>query len=339
MNFVERKSPKTTIKVRATHIPTVHINEKALQKMFIYTDEVSDEVGWLGTAYRDDNIFYIEDVFLFDQEVHGATTEITPEGLADFATELMQQPDGMEIWNNLKMWGHSHVNMSITPSGQDDKQMEEFSKNGHDFFIRLICNKKGELAVDVYDYKNGLEFHNAPWLIHVDEAENEGKSAIKLQINELYAQIEQLEEAIADMEEKELEALRTPIKEEIKEKVRKLTYSSRKYTTYGTNSKTTTSSQLKMNSLPWQGWTPRKKETSVKEDQIDGVKGTIYDFFTHSELVQYANTCWTYEQFLEDMELDGYTEMLSIRDLDLVWKTILELQDDMDTYNGAWRYY
>lgn len=329
MNFVERKSPNTTIKVRATHIPTVHINEKALQKMFIYTDEVNDEVGWLGTAYRDSNIFFIEDVFLFDQEVHGATTEITPEGLADFATELMQQPDGMEIWNNLKMWGHSHVNMSITPSGQDDKQMEEFSKNGHDFFIRLICNKKGELAVDVYDYENGMEFHNAPWLIHLDEVEDEGKIAMEQKINELYAQIEQLEKEIADMEEQELEVLRTPIKDEIKTKVRKLVYSPKKYTTYGKKGTTTT----------WQNWTPQKKETSVKEDQIDGVKNTIYSFFSHTELVQYANTCWTYEQFLEDMELDGYTEQLSIRDLNLVWDTIIELQDDMDTYNGAWGYY
>src|SRR5690554_812803 len=220
--------------------------------------------------------------------------------------------------------------MGITPSGQDDKQMEEFSKNGHDFFIRLICNKKGELAVDVYDYENGMEFHNAPWLIHLDEVEDEGKIAIEQQINELYAQIEQLEKEIADMEEQELEALRSPIKDEIKTKVRKLVYSPKKYTTNGKKGTTTTT---------WQNWTPQKKETSVKEDQIDGVKNTIYSFFSYSELVQYANTCWTYEQFLEDMELDGYTEQLSIRDLDLVWNTILELQDDMDTYNGAWRYY
>ena len=69
---------------------------------------MQDEVGWLGTVYynSEHNYYFVSDVFLFDQEVHGTTTEITPEGLADFATELLQREDGMEIWNNMKLWGH-----------------------------------------------------------------------------------------------------------------------------------------------------------------------------------------------------------------------------------------
>jgi hypothetical protein len=328
MNFVERIKPNTTIKVRNSHIPTVHISETALKKMFIYTDEVSDEVGWLGTAYRDGNTYLIKEVFLFDQQVHGATTEITPEGLADFATELMQQPDGMEIWNNMKMWGHSHVNMGITPSGQDDKQMEEFSQNGHDFFIRLICNKKGDLGVDVYDYENGMEFHNAPWVIYHDVVQDEGKLLVEQQLQELYKRIDELELMISEQEKKELEELRTPIQAEIKVKVRRFVSSTYYGGSNGSLHKTPSTVHYTR---------PSSKRTKVTEDQIDGVKNTIYSFFSYSNLVQLANTCWSYTQFLEDMELDGYYDELSINDLNRVWEEVMKLQSSAQTWGqGGW---
>src|SRR5690606_11009605 len=108
-------------------------------KMFIYVDECNDEIGWLGTAKimegNEHNIVFIDDVFLFDQEVHATTTEITPEGLTEFANELIEMGDkGIEIWNNIKVWGHSHVNLGVSPSGQDDKQMKTFRDGGHDWF-------------------------------------------------------------------------------------------------------------------------------------------------------------------------------------------------------------
>lgn len=122
MNFKERTSTNMTVKIRSGHTPTVFINRTALNKMFIYTDEVADEVGWLGTVQKVDNGYHIIDVFLFDQQVHGATTEISPEGLAAFAEELLQLPEGVEIWNSMRLWGHSHVNMGITLRGKTTRK-------------------------------------------------------------------------------------------------------------------------------------------------------------------------------------------------------------------------
>ena len=49
--------------------------------------------------------------------------------------------------------------MSPSPSGQDDSQMDYF-KDGNDWFIRLITNKKGDMNITIYDYANGIEIHD-----------------------------------------------------------------------------------------------------------------------------------------------------------------------------------
>lgn len=331
-NFKERFKPATSVKYSADIIPSVTISDVALQKMYIYTDEVKDEVGWLGTATRnEESVIKIHDVYLFKQQVHGATTEITPEGLEEFATELLSQPNGLDIWNNMKMWGHSHVNMGITPSGQDDKQMEDFSKIGHDFFVRLICNKNGEMGIDVYDYEAGFEFHNVPWSKEVSES----YSPIEEEILELQLQLEALEKQAEEEAKAEIDAIREPIKAEIAEKVKKFTYTAPKITpsyynqgqgqpVYGNApSYTSAGSKYQQNKTLWSNI-----------DKIDGVSGTIYDYFTQKELVQVAYYCQTYEDFIDEMYADGHNVLLSKKDIDLVWNEVCRLQTMSDTYYG-----
>ena len=87
----------------------------------------------------------------------------------------------MDIWNELRGWGHSHVNMGITPSGQDDNQMETFSEGGHPCFLRIIANKKGEFRIDLYDFQQGILYSNLPWWEETTDFER----AIENQITEL----------------------------------------------------------------------------------------------------------------------------------------------------------
>jgi hypothetical protein len=44
--------------------------------------------------------------------------------------------------------------MGVTPSGQDEQQIEEFLENGCKQFIRGIYNKLGASKVDVYDVES-----------------------------------------------------------------------------------------------------------------------------------------------------------------------------------------
>ena len=180
----------------------VYVLPLARQKMEMYCDLSDGEIGWLAYVEQfDKSGFLITDCALLKQEVHSTTTEITAEGL-------------LEFWNNtpteqqskIKLWGHSHVNMSTSPSGQDDSQMEYF-KDGNPWFIRLITNKKREYHIDIYDYEHGIK-------VHLDQADlktyNPGETE-----------------------------LRKTIEDEIKEKVTKKEYksssSSSGYSSYGGN--------------------------------------------------------------------------------------------------------
>lgn len=193
MKFTERVKPATTVKVLETRKPCVFISSIALSKMKEYVVNCPDEIGWMGTATRDDNgNFIIHDTYLFAQDVHATTTEITPAGLASVGEEILSRADGMEIWNSLRMWGHSHVRMAVNPSGQDDLQMNTFVETGHDWFLRLICNKNGDMKIDLWDYKNALVFIDIPW-VRIFSAEEE---RISNEIDLLEAELKKLQDSV-----------------------------------------------------------------------------------------------------------------------------------------------
>lgn len=193
-------------KITLAKKPMVLFSSDAILKMKLYTKEVNDEVGWLGIVNKIGNNYYVSDVFLFEQDVHGTTTEITPEGLTTFAEEILQEEDGVEKWNNMKLWGHSHVNMGVFASSQDDKQIKELKTNT-DFFIRVIMNKKDEIKIDIID--DDVIVENADFA----EINNQDVTNLLKLIEEAKAQIE-------EMKLKREEELAVEVKKEVKEKVR-----------------------------------------------------------------------------------------------------------------------
>ena len=142
--------------------PVIFFTDLAVQKMKYIVDICKEEVGWLSSVVQKDNIYVVTDVFLFDQEVHGTTCEISPESLAVFANEIMDKPQGDELYNSIRLWGHSHVNMSPSPSAQDNEQIKTFAADA-EWFIRLIMNKKGEIKIDFYDFKSGINYLDLPF--------------------------------------------------------------------------------------------------------------------------------------------------------------------------------
>lgn len=218
MKYSPKAAYTTTVKVISQQLtPYIGISTKALAQMKHYVEGCVDEIGWFFTVQQDTQnkrVLYIKECLLFPQEVHATTTEINGEKLTQFATDLLSQEGGMDIWNELRGWGHSHVNMGVTPSGQDDTQMEFFARAGQPFFVRCIANKKGDIKFDLYDYESGVSFIDVPWIELPMDAE---QSEIMKQIRELQARLDK-------KREEEEAALKTSIEKEIKEKVRKLTY-------------------------------------------------------------------------------------------------------------------
>lgn len=301
-NFKERLNPKIQTAVLLSACPYVIISKQAIDKMHTYTQKCTEEIGWLGTAYKHNREIYIEDTYLFDQEVHATTTEITPEGLADFASEVLQQENGVEIWNNLKMWGHSHVNMGISPSGQDDSQMATFKDSGHDWFIRLICNKQGELKVDFYDYTTGVIYLDLPWEEEICEAEQD----LLVQIEQLQKQIDIARKAVAEVNAE-------GVIEEMKVKVRKKTYG----VTRTQGGQSTTQKKTSGTVTPM-GVSALNSKYDTIENYFES-DAEVLSTFTTSDLCAYAE-----EMSLREVEqalwVDGYYDCFTDKDIQRVWR-------------------
>jgi hypothetical protein len=273
-NFKERTNPTTVTKALLSSVPTVFISNNALTKMHHYVDQCNDEIGWLGTAYMEGHEIIVEDVFLFDQEVHSTTTEITPQGLADFATNLLMKENGMETWNNMRVWGHSHVRMGVTPSGQDDKQMETFKDGGHEWFLRIIANKNGELKIDLYHYGHGIIYLDLPWEIQETEAE----LLINEKIQRLFQELDALRASMSDQNADEIKA-------EMEQKVKK-----KSYTTTTWQSKTSSTSTGQTNTKTELASTEKKNTDVVNANGSNrNANATIlknYDFFENDDEVR-----------------------------------------------------
>lgn len=213
-------------------VPKVYIYDEALNKMNEYIEQCKLEIGWLGCAKRVDNNFLITDVFLFKQEVHSTTTEITTEGLSEFAMELMEsnEDEGLEIWNNLRVWGHSHVDMGTSPSGQDEKQIDVFMENDNDFFIRLIGNKQGHLRIDVYDFKVGVQYSELDYNVLYEKEKNEKINTISNQIRLLRERLDAILEPEKDLKDRISKEITSKVTEK-KEMYKYNTYSG--YSHYG----------------------------------------------------------------------------------------------------------
>lgn len=126
--------------------------KQAYDKMRLYVELCEDEIGWLGYVEKlpDEAGYVVTDVFLVEQEVHSTTTELSPDAIINYYNNL-EEDKREEFLKKCKLWGHSHVNMAPSPSGQDESQGEELSKDAEDFYIRLITNKKGDYNITFYD--------------------------------------------------------------------------------------------------------------------------------------------------------------------------------------------
>lgn len=254
------------VKLMEKFAPKIYIDIKAFNKMKEYIRQSSLEIGWLGTCQKLDNTYHIDDVFLFRQEVHATTTEITTEGLNEFAMELLSQEDGINVWNNMKVWGHSHVNMPTSPSGQDDKQIDVFSENAEDFFIRIIANKSGDFRIDLYDYVSGVIYEKLNYEIDYGEDSE--------YIKALYKKIEEIEGLISLRINPNTDMVNS-IKSEIKEKV---TEKKNNYNTKSFNNSYYGDYGYYGNYNEY--YNPKKKEKSEKEEN------KVAEFFDLLEKVE-----------------------------------------------------
>lgn len=146
----------------------LHFSECAWLKVQTLVREFSNEVAWNGTAYRDEETddYYIDDIFVHPQEVTGATVNTDQ---AKYEEWLYKLDD--ETFNHLRMQGHSHVNMDVTPSSTDEMHQSKILSQlkPTDFYIFLIFNKRGNKFIRIYDKKKNVMYETGDITVYVGE--------------------------------------------------------------------------------------------------------------------------------------------------------------------------
>jgi hypothetical protein len=165
LQFNATSQTKTITPIGTTQMPTVYYTRDAWTKMWKIVELCPEEVGWLGMVDKTETGDYlITEIFLLEQEVSGVTTDIESDAVANLAVDLESR--GLDS-TKLRFWGHSHVNMGVSPSGTDENQTNEYIEHC-DFFIRGIYNKKMEAKVDVFDMNHKLVYQKVDHAVKDD---------------------------------------------------------------------------------------------------------------------------------------------------------------------------
>jgi len=137
---------------------TVWLTPEAYKKILALVTEFSDEVAWHGTVSRSgDNEFTIEDVFVYPQEVTGSTVNTDQKEYSKWLYELDD-----DTFNKIRMQGHSHVNMGVSPSGVDDKHRQQILDQLEPdmFYIFMIWNKSLTVHMLIYDMAQNVLYED-----------------------------------------------------------------------------------------------------------------------------------------------------------------------------------
>lgn len=141
---------------------------EAYWKMKILVANTNDEVAWHGVCTRDEktpSVFHISDIMVYPQTVTGGTVNTDQ---AEYQNWLMAFDD--DVFNNIRMQGHSHVNMGTYPSITDTTHQERVldmftdadvggvmsdpdSIPDNRFYVFMIWNKKDEKFINIFDLK------------------------------------------------------------------------------------------------------------------------------------------------------------------------------------------
>lgn len=139
----------------------VYFDPVAYTKMVALIKGFDKEVAWHGTARRIDeekNEFQIDDIFVYPQEVTGASVVTDQNKYQDWLYGLDD-----DKFNNLRFQGHSHVNMSVSPSGVDTQNQEQIidQLEGDMFYIFMIWNKSFNVWCKIFDIKKNIMFESS----------------------------------------------------------------------------------------------------------------------------------------------------------------------------------
>lgn len=136
---------------------------EAYEKAQALVRATDKEVGWVGIGdpirgkYGRIMAVYVEEIIVPPQEVTSATVDLDDEALAKMC-ELLVNEERSEELSRVVYWGHSHVNMDVSPSGVDKRAWSDWMVGADQTRIlaTAIFNKSGESYHEVRIYNPEL---------------------------------------------------------------------------------------------------------------------------------------------------------------------------------------
>jgi len=161
---------------------TLCFTQWAYKKMRALVEDFDSEIAWHGVAKRGEDVnedkYVIFDILVYPQEVTNTSVEMDTSEYARWIQKNAYLP-GI---NDIRMQGHSHVNMGVFPSLTDLKHQEDILREipSSDFYIFLIWNKKNDKMIQIFDFAKNLLFETEDVTLKVlndgsDEAPNEAR--------------------------------------------------------------------------------------------------------------------------------------------------------------------
>lgn len=140
--------------------PIIQVPADVYIKMLELVNQSSVECSWHGLVNRnkETSTYLIYDVLVFPQRNSATSTTTDEKEFAEWQTKLILDP--LFPIEDLRLHGHSHVNMNVFSSGVDDKYQKDLiaKVDDGDYYIFFIMNKKMELCMFLYDFDQQVMF-------------------------------------------------------------------------------------------------------------------------------------------------------------------------------------
>lgn len=147
---------------------SVIFEPKAYIKMRDLIDRYTSEVGWYGFIDKISDLEYrITDICVYSQLVTGATVKQCNDNWdKDMPIEQMKRRH---------FHGHSHVNMGVSPSGDDTRHraLQVENTRPDSFYFFMITNKLCAWSAALYDLANGIVYDTDDIDLDVDLGNDE----------------------------------------------------------------------------------------------------------------------------------------------------------------------
>lgn len=136
----------------------VYLTPAAYAKTIALVTTFSREVGWHGTVSKvGEKEYLIEDIYVYPQMVSGFTTNTDQSQYTEWLYSFQD-----DLFSKMRMQGHSHVNMQVTPSQIDLEHREKILGQLEQdmFYIFMIWNKSLEINTLIYDLAANILYEN-----------------------------------------------------------------------------------------------------------------------------------------------------------------------------------